>query len=204
MNKKSVCIYLIVFIYITFFPLYPFSYLICEEIIPDAQANCIPIAGTWEGFIHLENEGNQAVVAEIYQINCNIRIVTNSRFFYAHHFLGYIDHKYITVLDRATGQTWTTYQKFATTEQIELFDYVNNFTALDELNLSQMHPPDDQVLPGDINNSGAANLTDVSIGLQILSNHSLNTQIHTMSDINLDGKIGMEDVILILRSLSSK
>ena len=46
---------------------------------------------------------------------------------------------------------------------------------------------------------GTTNLTDAILGLQILSGNTPTTSISTNSDINNDSKIGVEEVIYILR-----
>jgi len=57
------------------------------------------------------------------------------------------------------------------------------------------------VIAGDIDNNGKADLRDAVLTMQILSGQP-NTKVTVCADVNGDGKIGTEEVIYILKTLS--
>jgi hypothetical protein len=63
-------------------------------------------------------------------------------------------------------------------------------------------PPEDAALPlipGDIDDDGDADLGDAILGLQVLSGMEPYQPVFVTSDVNGDGKIGMAEVLYILR-----
>ena len=59
-------------------------------------------------------------------------------------------------------------------------------------------------LGGDIDQDGDIDLTDAVLGLQIISGDTPTDSVFTSADINNDNRIGVEEIIHILREISSK
>ena len=58
------------------------------------------------------------------------------------------------------------------------------------------------ILAGDINGDSAIDLTDVVIGLKIVSGETVIHPINKSSDINSNNRIGMEEVIYIMQKMA--
>ncbi len=112
-------------------------------ILVETSDHSVPPVGpdiggnNWVGTLDLQNygyQGHEHVAAVITQVGNAITITTNSSMVYAKKFKGTITSKgYISVIDKATYKTWTTHMGKATGKAIQLYDYVNNFTAFDTL-----------------------------------------------------------------------
>ncbi|MCP4350014.1 MAG: hypothetical protein GY795_31430 [Desulfobacterales bacterium] len=57
-------------------------------------------------------------------------------------------------------------------------------------------------IPGDIDNSGTSDLSDIILAIKIVSGIVLEQDVHTKADVNGDGKIGMEEALHILQKIS--
>lgn len=111
-----------------------------ENDEPDAPYTGPDLNGSWSGFVNLVNEGNEnvSVSASVSQDGENISISTNSPYSYARSFSGKISSSgNIKVRDGHTGEIWTTHSGAASASSIRLFDWVNDFTDLDRLELSR-------------------------------------------------------------------
>lgn len=109
----------------------------------------VPVVGpsiygsNWVGFLDLKNteaQGYQNVTASIVQNGSAVQITTSSTLLYGRLFNGKINGSgYMKMYDSVTGEDWTTYRRNATTNQIELLDYVNdlNDNEFDRLYLSR-------------------------------------------------------------------
>ncbi len=95
----------------------------------------------WTGTLTIRNEGNegsQAVTAVVTHSGGNVTITTDSKLDYGQYFTGHISYGgYLTVRDSATAKIWTTHLGNATTNSINLYDYVNNTADYDTLFLSR-------------------------------------------------------------------
>lgn len=119
----------------------------CLKVLVETTDHSIPIVGpdvagsNWVGTLDLENygyQGHQSVTAVIKQIGASITITTSTTLPYGKTFQGTITSKgYISVMDKQTGQTWTTYLGRASDNAIQLYDYVNNFAGFDTLFLAR-------------------------------------------------------------------
>ena len=169
---------------------------ICNSPGSSAQ-DCLNISGSWTGFLHLENHGDQNVQAFIIQENCSLTIQTSTNFIYGRYFTGTIDEgDHLQMYDIDTGEVWTTLFTEATQAHIQLLDYVNNLTGLDELNITFLP------VKGDINRDGSVTIEDALLALQILGGiHPAN--IDLTADVNDDNIIGMGEVLYILHTLGS-
>ena len=60
------------------------------------------------------------------------------------------------------------------------------------------------VIPGDVNDDGVVNITDVLILFQYLNGHiTLTSRGRYAADVNRDGRVGVEDILLILEYLNT-
>ena len=57
-------------------------------------------------------------------------------------------------------------------------------------------------LKGDLNNDREINLIDAILGLQLIAGITLTTNNVSQTDVNIDGRIGMADVVYILQKIS--
>ncbi|WP_163335694.1 hypothetical protein [Desulfopila sp. IMCC35008] len=111
-----------------------------EEDEPDTPYTGPDLNGSWNGFVNLVNEGNEnvSVSASVSQDGKNISISTSSPYSYARSFSGKISSSGdIKVKDNNTGEIWTTHSGAASANSIRLFDWVNDYTDLDRLELSR-------------------------------------------------------------------
>lgn len=115
-------------------------------VTPDPEPVADPVgadlAGTnWSGVLVLGKKKTQIkenVTATITQNGTEIEITTSSTQEYGKHFKGKIDKNgEILVYDQTTGEDWTTYEKPAKWNAVDLFDKVDDLTDLDELYLSR-------------------------------------------------------------------
>lgn len=97
------------------------------------------IAGAnWRGTLRLVNEGSQAVVATINQCGRDITIETFTALPYGKVFVGSVNSSgHLDVTDQQTFQIWTSFKGRANSNQVRIYDYVNDFKALDSLDLSR-------------------------------------------------------------------
>ena len=103
---------------------------------------------------------------------------------------------HLEMYDLDTGELWTTHFTQATQSHIQLLDYVNNLTGLDELSITFLP------VKGDINRNGSVTIEDALLALQILAGrHSEN--IDLTADVNEDKMIGMDEVLYIFHTLAS-
>lgn len=96
--------------------------------------------GGWSGYVNLVNSGNTntPISASVSQDGGSITISTSSPYSYARVFSGKISNGgYIKVKDHSTGETWTTLHGSASANHFVLYDYVNDFTDLDKLEVSR-------------------------------------------------------------------
>lgn len=161
------------------------------------NAACINLNGHWEGMLNLVNYTQEPVSATITQEDCTIRIITTSTLLYGKYFVGNIDETYISVQDADTGEIWTTHSETATEYNLQLQDFVNNYSDLDELTLQK------KLILCDFDNDGNLGLSDIIIGLQIVSGVVNLPGTFMMSDINNDQRVGIEEVIYLLNHCSS-
>ena len=113
---------------------------------PEPEPTVAPVgadlAGTnWSGVLVLgkkKTKIKENITATIKQNGTQIEIITSSTQEYAKHFKGTISKKAeIIVFDQTTSEDWTTYEKPAKWNSIDLFDKVDNLTDLDEMYLSR-------------------------------------------------------------------
>ncbi len=162
------------------------------------NAACINLNGHWEGMLNLVNYTQEPVSATITQEDCTIRIITTSTLLYGKYFVGNIDETYISVQDVDTGEIWTTHSEVATEYNLQLQDFVNGYSDLDELTLQK------KIILCDFDNDGNLELSDIIIGLQIVSGIVNLPGTFVMSDISNDQRVGIEEVIYLLNQCSSQ
>ena len=90
---------------------------------------------TWSGSLALVNGTTEPVTAVVYQNGREIQITTTATQRYGKSFVGQISSDgYLSLIDQTTGSLWTTHRgPRASSRQIIIFDYVNNYTGLDRL-----------------------------------------------------------------------
>lgn len=116
-----------------------------EEIEDEPEEPAAPytgpdLNGSWSGFVNLVNKGNEnvSISASVSQDGENISINTSSPYSYARSFSGKISSSgNIKVKDGNTGEIWTTHSGAASASSIRLYDWVNDFTDLDRVELSR-------------------------------------------------------------------
>jgi hypothetical protein len=59
--------------------------------------------------------------------------------------------------------------------------------------------PDIPMVPGDINNDGNINLTDIILVMQVMSNIATPVHVFKEADVNNDGYIGLEEALHTLQ-----
>ncbi|HSL40501.1 MAG TPA: hypothetical protein VK857_09020 [Desulforhopalus sp.] len=106
---------------------------------PTVRPVGVDLAGdNWAGYLDLVNGTREPVTAVVYQNGSEIRITTTSTQRYGKSFVGKIfSNRQMRLIDQTTGETWTTFKGPAFSTQIDIYDYVNNFTALDRLVLKR-------------------------------------------------------------------
>lgn len=88
---------------------------------------------------------------------------------------------------------------------ITVFDQKGGTASLGPFEIEVKKAGDVNLIPGNIDGLGDIDLTDAIIGLQFLSNVEMTDQyLFIESDVNLDEKIGLEEVIFILRTVSQQ
>ncbi len=65
-------------------------------------------------------------------------------------------------------------------------------------------PPEDALIPGDIDDDGDADIGDAILGLQVISGMEPYQPVFVSGDVNGDRKIGMAEVLYILKTVSDK
>lgn len=97
--------------------------------------------GNWAGFLDIKNteaEGYQNITATIVQSGSSVQIATSSTLLYGRLFTGRIDSRGDMIMyDSITGETWTTHYSKATTNNVDLYDYVNGLKDLDRMLLGR-------------------------------------------------------------------
>ncbi len=112
---------------------------------PDPDPIAPPVGpnmnGDWSGFLQLKqrgSEGYQGIVASIVHQGNSIRVSTSSTLDYGRYFNGTISSSgYILMYDSITGEDWTTHKGNASSRQMDMYDYVNNFKDLDRMLLTR-------------------------------------------------------------------
>lgn len=98
----------------------------------------VDIAGTWTGYLDLVDGEREHVTAVVQQNGAQVEITTSSTQSYGKVFKGEIDSNGdMLVYDQANGEDWTTLKGPAYPTQIDLYDYVNNYSGLDQLFLQR-------------------------------------------------------------------
>jgi len=106
---------------------------------PTAKPVGVDLAGdNWAGYLDLVNGTWEPVTAVVYQNGSEIRITTTATQRYGRSFVGKISsNRHMSLIDQTTGELWTTFKGPAYSTQIDIYDYVNNFTGLDRLVLKR-------------------------------------------------------------------
>ena len=106
---------------------------------PTVRPVGVDLAGdNWAGYLDLVNGRRELVTAVVYQNGSEIRITTTATQSYGKNFVGKIfSNRQMRMIDEDTGETWTTFKGPAFPTQIDIYDYVNNFTGLDRLVLKR-------------------------------------------------------------------
>jgi len=106
---------------------------------PTVRPVGVDLAGdNWAGYLDLVNGTRELITAVVYQNGSEIRITTTATQRYGKSFVGKIfSNRQMRLIDQTTGETWTTWNGPAFPTQIDIYDYVNNFTALDRLVLKR-------------------------------------------------------------------
>lgn len=109
------------------------------EPTPSVEPVGVDIAGdTWAGYLDLVNGGRENVAAVVTQNGSQVQITTSSTQPYGKEFRGRIySNGDMLVTDQTTGEDWTTFKGPVYPTQIDIYDYVNNFTGLDRLVLKR-------------------------------------------------------------------
>ncbi len=71
-------------------------------------------------------------------------------------------------------------------------------------NISQITTNNQTIFPGDIDGDENVTLTDAILSLQVVSGQLPSSNISGFQDINNDHKIGMEEVIFVLRKVATE
>jgi len=110
-----------------------------DENAPDSEPVGPDIrGGDWSGYLDLVHGVKENVTSSISQNGTHVVITTSSSQEYGRKFVGNInDSGSIRVYDQKTGELWTTHYGPASDNTIDLYDYVDNFKALDRLYLSR-------------------------------------------------------------------
>jgi len=97
--------------------------------------------GNWAGFLELKNTqatGYQNITATIVQSGTSVQISTSSTLLYGRLFNGRINSRGdMLMYDSITGEDWTTHYSKATTNSVDLYDYVNGLKDLDRMLLGR-------------------------------------------------------------------
>ena len=103
-----------------------------EPVGPDIRG------GDWSGYLDLVHGVKENVTSSISQNGTHVVITTSSSQEYGRKFVGNINESgSIRVYDQKTGELWTTHNGPASDNTIDLYDYVDNYKALDRLYLSR-------------------------------------------------------------------
>lgn len=96
------------------------------------------LAGEWQGVLDLKNYGSQPVTATINQCGERITITTSTTLPYGQSFSGRVSSGgSILLKEGVTYQIWSSHLGPARTNDLRVYDYVNNQTQLDSLKLSR-------------------------------------------------------------------
>lgn len=105
---------------------------------PEVEPVGADLAGNWSGYLELVNHSRENITAVVVQNGSQVEITTSSTQPYGKIFKGTINSsRKMSVIDQTTGEIWTTFKGPAFPTQIDLYDYVNNFTGLDRLFLKR-------------------------------------------------------------------
>ncbi len=177
--------------------LFPSKLAASEQLETGGKQSCISVRGHWQGVLLLVNHGQQAVTATVGQEDCDISIQTSSGLPYGQYFTGHISSENeLLVYDMQTGEDWTSYVSQATVTSFTIYDYVNDFSELDKLQLTKIF------YKGDIDNNYVVDLRDAILIAQILTNTTTSTPYFVEADVNGDNKLGMAEIVFILQELS--
>ena len=110
-----------------------------EPVVPKKKPVGASLDGdNWSGRLLLINGQRELVTAVVNQNGSSLEIITSSSQRYGRRFVGSIrSNAHIRVNDTTTGEIWTTFKGPANSRRIDIYDYVNNFQALDNLLLTR-------------------------------------------------------------------
>ena len=95
----------------------------------------------WAGFLDLKNTqatGYQNIAATIVHSGTSVQITTTSTLLYGRMFNGRINSRGdMTMYDSITGEDWTTHYSKASSNSVDLYDYVNGLKDLDRMLLAR-------------------------------------------------------------------
>jgi hypothetical protein len=95
----------------------------------------------WAGFLEIKDsryKGFQYISARIVHSGNAVQINTSSNLHYGRQFNGTISSGgYMLMYDSISGEDWTTHRGDATTNRVDLYDYVNWFEDLDRMKLTR-------------------------------------------------------------------
>jgi len=96
------------------------------------------LAGEWQGVLDLKNYGSQPVTATISHCGERITITTSSTLPYGQSFSGRVSSGgSILLKEGVTYQIWSSHLGPARSNDLRVYDYVNNQTQLDSLKLAR-------------------------------------------------------------------
>jgi hypothetical protein len=147
-----------------------------SDILRDSAPGSVPqlkaaakfpdIGGSdWSGFFETTDVNNyQGLSATVNQSGGSISITT-SKSGLGHYLVGSINSSgYMLLYDQYDGEDWTTHFGPATSTHIAIFDYINNFTALNEINISRPPPlPPTPLAPSSISASDGVYLDKIRV-----------------------------------------
>lgn len=95
----------------------------------------------WSGFLEIKDsryKGYQFISAKIIHSGSAVQINTSSTLHYGRQFNGTISSSgYMLMYDSISGEDWTTHKGNASTNRVDLYDYVNWFKDLDRMKLTR-------------------------------------------------------------------
>lgn len=100
------------------------------------------IRGEWTGYIDLVGKEPENVSATVHQNGNYVVITTSSHQKYGRKFIGTIKQNgFLLAYDQKTGEDWSTHREYATSNKIDLYDFVNvekkGYHQLDRLYLQR-------------------------------------------------------------------
>lgn len=96
------------------------------------------LAGQWQGVLDLKNYGSQPVTANVTHCGDHITISTSSTLPYGQNFSGSVSSGGSLLLkEGATYEIWSSHMGPARSNDLRIYDYVNNQTQMDSLKLTR-------------------------------------------------------------------